>query len=69
MATNAPPLSRNVVLALGLLLGLGIGAGAGLLIETAFRKVTTPADAEEASGLPFIAEVRQGPASGGPRCR
>jgi capsular exopolysaccharide synthesis family protein len=57
--TNAPPLSRNVVLALGLLLGLGIGAGAGLLIETAFRKVTTPADAEEASGLPLIAEVRR----------
>lgn len=59
VTTNAPPLSRNVVLALGLLLGLGIGAGAGLLIETAFRKVTTPADAEEASGLPFIAEVRR----------
>jgi Mrp family chromosome partitioning ATPase len=59
VTTNAPPLSRNVVLALGLLLGLGIGAGAGLLIETAFRKVTTPADAEEASGLPLIAEVRR----------
>jgi Mrp family chromosome partitioning ATPase len=59
VTTNAPPLSRDVVLALGLLLGLGIGAGAGLLIETAFRKVTTPADAEEASGLPLIAEVRK----------
>jgi Mrp family chromosome partitioning ATPase/capsular polysaccharide biosynthesis protein len=59
VTTNAPPLSRNVVLALGLLLGLGIGAGAGLLIETAFRKVATPADAEEASGLPLIAEVRR----------
>jgi Mrp family chromosome partitioning ATPase len=59
VATNAPPLSRNVILALGLLLGLGIGAGAGLLVETAFRKVATPTDAEEASGLPFIAEVRR----------
>jgi capsular exopolysaccharide synthesis family protein len=59
VVTNAPPLSRNVVLALGLLLGLGIGAGAGLLIETAFRKVTTPADVEEASGLPLVAEVRR----------
>jgi capsular exopolysaccharide synthesis family protein len=59
VATNAPPLSRNVILALGLLLGLGIGAGAGLLVETAFRKVTTPTDAEEASGLPFIGEVRR----------
>jgi len=59
VTTNAPPLSRNVVLALGLLLGLGIGAGAGLLIETAFRKVSTPADAEEASGLPLVAEVRR----------
>jgi capsular exopolysaccharide synthesis family protein len=59
VATNAPPLSRNVILALGLLLGLGIGAGAGLLVETAFRKVATPADAELASGLPFIGEVRR----------
>jgi Mrp family chromosome partitioning ATPase len=57
--TNGPPLSRNVVLLLGLLLGLGIGAGAGLLVETAFRKVATPTDAEEASRLPFIAEVRR----------
>jgi Mrp family chromosome partitioning ATPase len=60
VATNGPPLSRKVTLALGLLLGLGIGAGAGLLVETAFRKVVTPADAEDASGLPFIAEVRKG---------
>jgi Mrp family chromosome partitioning ATPase len=58
--TNGPPLSKKVTLALGLLLGLAVGAGAGLLVETAFRKVTTPADAEEASGLPFIAEVRKG---------
>jgi Mrp family chromosome partitioning ATPase len=58
--TNGPPLSRKVILALGLVLGLAIGAGAGLLVETAFRKVSTPADAEEASGLPFIAEVRKG---------
>jgi capsular exopolysaccharide synthesis family protein len=59
VTTNGPPLSRKVTLALGLLLGLAVGAGAGLLVETAFRKVTTPADAEEASGLPFIAEVRK----------
>jgi capsular exopolysaccharide synthesis family protein len=59
VATNAPPLSRNVMLALGLLLGLAMGAGAGLLIETAFRKVATPTDAEEASGLRFIGEVRR----------
>jgi Mrp family chromosome partitioning ATPase/capsular polysaccharide biosynthesis protein len=58
--TNGPPLSKKVTLALGLLLGLAIGAGAGLLVETAFRKVVTPADAEDASGLPFIAEVRKG---------
>jgi Mrp family chromosome partitioning ATPase len=58
--TNGPPLSKKVTLALGLLLGLAIGAGAGLLVETAFRKVVTPSDAEEASGLPFIAEVRKG---------
>jgi Mrp family chromosome partitioning ATPase len=60
VATNGPPLSRKITLALGLLLGLGIGAGAGLLVETAFRKVVTPADAEDASGLPYIAEVRKG---------
>jgi len=58
--TNGPPLSKKVTLALGLLLGLAVGAGAGLLVETAFRKVVTPADAEDASGLPFIAEVRKG---------
>jgi Mrp family chromosome partitioning ATPase/capsular polysaccharide biosynthesis protein len=58
--TNGPPLSKKVTLALGLMLGLAVGAGAGLLVETAFRKVSTPADAEEASGLPFIAEVRKG---------
>jgi len=60
VTTNGPPISRKVMLALGLMLGLAIGAGAGLLVETAFRKVVTPADAEEASGLPFIAEVRKG---------
>ncbi|HZA82477.1 MAG TPA: CpsD/CapB family tyrosine-protein kinase [Actinomycetes bacterium] len=59
VTTNGPPLSRKVTLALGLLLGLAIGAGAGLLVETAFRKVVTATDAEEASGLPFIAEVRK----------
>jgi capsular exopolysaccharide synthesis family protein len=52
------PVSRQVTLALGLLLGLAIGAGAGLILETAFRKVITQADAEEASGLPFISSVR-----------
>jgi Mrp family chromosome partitioning ATPase len=60
VTSKGPPLSRKVTLALGLLLGLAIGAGAGLLVETAFRKVVTPADAEGASGLPFIAEVRKG---------
>jgi Mrp family chromosome partitioning ATPase len=59
LTTNGPPLSRKVTLALGLLLGLAVGAGAALLVETAVRKVTTPADVEEASGLPFIAEVRK----------
>jgi len=57
--TNGPPLSRKVTLAIGLLLGLGIGAGLALLVETAFRKVITPADAEEASDLPVIADVRK----------
>jgi Mrp family chromosome partitioning ATPase/capsular polysaccharide biosynthesis protein len=60
VTADGPPLSRTVTLALGLVLGLAIGAGAGLLVETAFRKVSTPTDAEEASGLPFIAEVRKG---------
>jgi Mrp family chromosome partitioning ATPase len=59
VTTNGPPLSRKVTLAIGLLLGLGIGAGAALLVETAFRKVITPADAEEASDLPVIADVRK----------
>jgi capsular exopolysaccharide synthesis family protein len=56
---SGPPLSRKVTVGLGLLLGLAIGAGAGLLVETAFRKVTSEADAEEASDLPFIAAVRK----------
>ena len=59
VATNAPPISNKVIIVLGLLLGLGIGAGAGLLIETALRKVSSQSDLEEASGLPFIAEVRR----------
>jgi capsular exopolysaccharide synthesis family protein len=59
VTTTGPPLSRPVTLALGLLLGLGIGVGAALLVETAFRKVITPFDAEDASGLPFIAAVRK----------
>jgi len=57
VTTFGPPLSWSVTLALGLLFGLAIGVGAGLLVETAFRKVTSPADAEEAAGLPFIAAV------------
>ncbi|HEV8372691.1 MAG TPA: hypothetical protein VGR68_05780, partial [Actinomycetota bacterium] len=52
VTTTGPPLSRPVTLALGLLLGLAIGAGAALLVETAFRKVITPTDAEEGSELP-----------------
>jgi Mrp family chromosome partitioning ATPase len=59
VTANRPPLSRAVTIAIGLLLGLGIGAGAALLVETAFRKVITPADAEEAADLPFIADVRR----------
>jgi Mrp family chromosome partitioning ATPase len=59
MTTTGPPFSRKVALALGLLLGLAVGAGAALLVETAFRKVITPTDAEEASALPFIAAVRK----------
>jgi capsular exopolysaccharide synthesis family protein len=59
VTTTGPPLSRPVTLALGLLLGLAIGVGAALLVETAFRKVITPTDAEDASGLPFIAAVRK----------
>jgi capsular exopolysaccharide synthesis family protein len=59
VTTTGPPLSRNVTLVLGLLLGLAIGAGAGLLVETAFRKVITPADAEDASDLPLIGAVRK----------
>jgi Mrp family chromosome partitioning ATPase/capsular polysaccharide biosynthesis protein len=59
VTTTGPPLSRPVTLALGLLLGLAIGAGAALLVETAFRKVITPTDAEEGSELPFIAAVRK----------
>jgi capsular exopolysaccharide synthesis family protein len=53
------PVSRQVALALGIMLGLAIGAGAGLIVETAFRKVISQADAEEASGLPFISSVRK----------
>jgi Mrp family chromosome partitioning ATPase len=59
ITTFGPPLSRSVTMTLGLLFGLALGAGAGLLVETAFRKVATPADAEEAAGLPFIAAVRK----------
>jgi capsular exopolysaccharide synthesis family protein len=59
VTTSGPPLSQQVTLALGLLLGLGIGVGVALLVETAFPKVVTPGDAEEASGLPLIATVRK----------
>jgi capsular exopolysaccharide synthesis family protein len=59
IAKTGTPVSRQVTLALGILLGLAIGAGAGLIVETAFRKVISQADAEEASGLPFIATVRK----------
>ena len=53
------PVSRQVTLALGIILGLAIGAGAGLVLETAFRRVIGQADIEEASGLPYIASVRK----------
>jgi Mrp family chromosome partitioning ATPase len=59
VTTFGPPLSRSVTVALGLIFGLAIGAGAGLLIETAFRKVVAPSDAEEAADAPFIASVRK----------
>ena len=59
VTTSGPPLSRHVTLAIGLLLGLAIGVGAALLVETAFRKVITPSDAEEGSELPFIGAVRK----------
>jgi capsular exopolysaccharide synthesis family protein len=59
VAKTGTPVSRQVALALGLILGLAIGAGAGLIIEAAFRKVISQADAEEASGLPFISSVRK----------
>ena len=59
VAKTGTPVSRQVTVALGLILGLAIGAGAGLLVETAFRKVISQADAEEWSGLPFVAAVRK----------
>jgi capsular exopolysaccharide synthesis family protein len=59
ITTSGPPLSRPVTLALGLLLGLALGAGGALLVETAFPKVVTPSDAEEASDLPLVATVRK----------
>ena len=59
VTTSGPPLSRQVTLALGLLVGLAIGVGAALLVETAFPKIITQRDAEEASELGFIAEVRR----------
>ena len=57
VTTSGPPLSRQVTMALGLLLGLAIGAGGALLVATAFPKIVTPSDAEEASGLPLVATV------------
>jgi capsular exopolysaccharide synthesis family protein len=59
VTTSGPPLYGPVAAGLGLLIGLALGAGAALLTETAFPRVTTPADAEEASELPFIAAVRR----------
>jgi Mrp family chromosome partitioning ATPase len=57
VTTSGPPLSRQVTMALGLLLGLAMGAGAALLVATAFPKIVTPSDAEEAAGLPLVATV------------
>jgi capsular exopolysaccharide synthesis family protein len=59
VAKTGTPVSRQVTLAIGLVLGLAIGAGAGLLVEAAFRKVVRQSDAEEASALPFVAAVRK----------
>ena len=59
VTTTGPPLSRQVTLVLALLLGLALGAGGALLVETAFPKVVTPSDAEDASELPLVATVRK----------
>jgi capsular exopolysaccharide synthesis family protein len=59
IVTTGTPVSRQVTLALGIILGLSIGAGAGLVLETAFRRVNSQSDVEEASGLPYIASVRK----------
>ncbi|MFL6298476.1 MAG: hypothetical protein ACJ75M_22335, partial [Actinomycetes bacterium] len=59
VSSSGPPLSRQVMAALGLLLGLAIGVGAAFLVETAFPRVVAPSDAEEASELPLIATVRK----------
>jgi capsular exopolysaccharide synthesis family protein len=59
ITTSGPPLSREVMVALGLLLGLALGVGGALLMEAAFPKVVTPSDAEEASELPLVATVRK----------
>jgi capsular exopolysaccharide synthesis family protein len=59
VAKTGTPVSRQVTLALGIILGLAIGAGAGLVLETAFRRVNSQADVEEASGLPFVSSVRK----------
>jgi capsular exopolysaccharide synthesis family protein len=53
------PVSRKVAVALGVLLGLALGACAGLVLETTIPKVIKETDAEQASGLPFIAAVRR----------
>jgi capsular exopolysaccharide synthesis family protein len=57
VTTSGPPLSQQVTMALGLLLGLALGAGAALLVATVFPKIVTPTDAEDASGLPLVATV------------
>jgi capsular exopolysaccharide synthesis family protein len=59
LATSGPPLSRPVILAIGLMLGLAVGVGAALLVETAFPNVVTPSDAEEASELALVGTVRK----------
>jgi capsular exopolysaccharide synthesis family protein len=59
VARTGKPVSSKIAVALGVLLGLALGAGAGLVLETTIPKVIKEADAEQASGLPFIASVRR----------
>ena len=60
VAQTGTPVSRGISVMLGLILGVATGVGVGLLRETLSPKVLTKEDAEEASGLPFVASVGRG---------